>query len=149
MGHDKTAKARMAKKKENTVTVVLRKRPRLNFRPAALISAIFEAENAEGFTVNIIFTDNPDIKRINLEYRSKNRPTDVISLVSGKSGDIFISVEKAAEQAADYSSTFDREVKRLVIHGALHVLGYDHIVEKDRKEMAPKEKKYLKMSGEK
>jgi probable rRNA maturation factor len=139
----------MVKAKKNSVTVVFRKKTRLIFDPAAVVFGILKSENAGGFEINLVFTDNAFIKKINLEYRSKNYPTDVISFAAAKSGDIFISVEKAAEQAASYGASFDEEVKRLVVHGALHVLGYDHVRQIDRKEMAPKEKKYFKISAEK
>jgi probable rRNA maturation factor len=139
----------MVKAKKNSVTVVFRKKTRLIFDPAAVVLRILESENAGGFEINLVFTDNAFIKKINLEYRSKNYPTDVISFASGKAGDIFISVEKAEEQAEAYGAAFEEEVKRLVVHGVLHVLGYDHIVKTDSKKMATKEKKYFKISAEK
>lgn len=139
----------MAKEIKNSVTVVFRKKVRLGFGPADVVYGVLAAENAAGFEINIIFADDAFIKKINLEYRSKNYTTDVISFASGKNGDIFISVDRADEQAASYGASFDEEVKRLVIHGTLHVLGYDHIREADRKKMAPRERKYFKISPEK
>jgi probable rRNA maturation factor len=92
----------------------------------------------DNVSVNIILTDNSFIKSLNLEYRGKDSPTDVISFayrdepfpVADGSieelGDIYISLEKAAAQADEYEVTLEDELKRLIIHGMLHILGYDH-----------------------
>lgn len=136
----------MAKNKENSIVVAFRKKAVPGFDAAAVVESVLEAEGAPGTAVNVIFVDNAFIRKINLEYRSKNYATDVISFGNGGGGDIFISVEKAAEQAASYGATFDEETKRLIIHGTLHVLGYDHIKAADRKIMVPKEKKYFKLN---
>lgn len=95
---------------------------------------------------NIIIVDNETIHSINKEYRGVDRPTDVISfaLEDDKSfvqtelrilGDIYISIDKAREQAKDYGHSLKREISFLTIHGLLHLLGYDHMEEKDEKEM--------------
>jgi len=85
---------------------------------------------------SIILTGNTYIKTINRRFRKKNRPTDVISFAYGEGeeiclpdgkkhlGDIFISIEKALEQSS--GSEIREELKRLVVHGILHLLGYDH-----------------------
>lgn len=95
---------------------------------------------------NIIIVDNETIHSINKEYRGVDRPTDVISfaLEDDKSfvqtelrilGDIYISIDKAREQAKNYGHSLKREISFLTIHGLLHLLGYDHMEEKDEKEM--------------
>lgn len=95
---------------------------------------------------NIIIVDNETIHSINKEYRGVDRPTDVISfaLEDDKSfvqtelrilGDIYISIDKAREQAENYGHSLKRELSFLTIHGLLHLLGYDHMEEKDEKEM--------------
>jgi rRNA maturation RNase YbeY len=138
-------KADMTKKNEwPEVTVSGRKRG-IKTDAAQLVLSILGSEKAAGSGINIVFTDNAAIKRINLEYRGKNYPTDVISFENGSGGDIFISVEKAARQAKEYGASFDEEIRRLVIHGTLHLLGYDHIKDADRKKMEPKERKYFKI----
>lgn len=97
------------------------------------------------FSVSII--DNERIHEINKEYRHIDRPTDVITFaledeespyIEGMPrllGDIFISYDKAVEQAQDYGHSIKRELCFLFTHGLLHLLGYDHMIEEDEKVM--------------
>lgn len=97
------------------------------------------------FSVSII--DNERIHEINKEYRHIDRPTDVITFaledeespyIEGMPrllGDIFISYDKAVEQAQDYGHSIKRELCFLFMHGLLHLLGYDHMIEEDEKVM--------------
>lgn len=94
---------------------------------------------------NVIIVDNEEIHKINKEYRNIDRPTDVISFALEDDdtfikidkrilGDIYISIDKAKEQAEEYGHTLLRELCFLTIHGILHLLGYDHM-EKDEEEI--------------
>ncbi|MFC7393309.1 rRNA maturation RNase YbeY [Scopulibacillus cellulosilyticus] len=101
--------------------------------------------------LSVTFVDNKRIQEINAEYRNKDQPTDVISFaleelgddevdIIGENsprvlGDIIVSLPKAHEQAEYYGHSFQRELGFLVIHGFLHLLGFDHMTEKDEKEM--------------
>lgn len=97
--------------------------------------------------LSCIIVDNQEIHRINKEYRDIDRPTDVISFayeddecfdIEGmprQLGDIFISIDKAKEQAEIYGHSFKREFCFLFTHGLLHLLGYDHMVEDEAKVM--------------
>lgn len=97
------------------------------------------------FSVSII--DNERIHEINKEYRHIDRPTDVITFaledeespyIEGMPrllGDIFISYDKAVEQAQNYGHSIKRELCFLFTHGLLHLLGYDHMIEEDEKVM--------------
>ncbi len=88
--------------------------------------------------LNIIITDNAFIREINKRYRGKDSPTDVISFayreesfpeidnLDEELGDIYLSIEKAGEQSADFDNDLQGEVTRLLIHGILHLAGYDH-----------------------
>ena len=119
-------------------------------KAAYKVGELYGLDNAE---VSITFTDNKHIHEINREYRKVDRPTDVISFALNEGdepeieggapvnvlGDIIISVEKAVEQASDYGHSVEREVAFLTVHGMLHLLGYDHIEEEDRKEMRQEE----------
>ena len=119
-------------------------------RAAYKVGELYGLDNAE---VSITFTDNKHIHEINREYRKVDRPTDVISFALNEGdepeieggapinvlGDIIISVEKAVEQAKDYGHSVEREVAFLTVHGMLHLLGYDHMEEEDRKEMRQEE----------
>jgi rRNA maturation RNase YbeY len=99
--------------------------------------------------IGITFVDNAQIKKLNAKYRKKNLPTDVIAFrmdaeTSKKPnkkvalGDIYISVERASEQIIK-GETLALELVHLLIHGVLHILGYDHSVK-----MRSKEKYYFK-----
>lgn len=102
--------------------------------------------NLNNVSFNIIIVDNETIHSINKEYRGVDRPTDVISfaLEDDKTfiqtdtrilGDIYISIDKAREQAESYGHSLKREISFLTIHGLLHLLGYDHMKEEEEKEM--------------
>ncbi len=88
--------------------------------------------------ITIIITDDAYIRTINKEYRSIDRPTDVISFANRDNpfpdidasqeeiGDIYISIEQAERQSHEYRVSLIDEMKRLIIHGILHLVGYDH-----------------------
>ena len=107
---------------------------------------------------NIIFIDNEEIRKINKEYRNVDRETDVISFALEDNmdvvyddfrllGDIYISYEKALEQAEIYNHSVKREVFFLATHGILHLLGYDHMEENDEKVMFDLQNKLLDSYG--
>ena len=90
--------------------------------------------------VNVRITSNEEMRRLNREFRRKNEPTDVLSFPSslngksGPAGDIAISAEIAYANAGTLGHPFEEELKILMLHGLLHLAGYDH--ENDRGEMA-------------
>jgi probable rRNA maturation factor len=107
-------------------------------------------------TLNLILCDNEVIHAINRDYRKKDKPTDVISFsyrenpfpkISNRCeelGDIYISLEKAAEDAAVFGISLEEEIRWLEVHGILHLVGYDHEKSrKDEKIMRDKEKEIL------
>ena len=114
-----------------------------------LKNVIKYAVNYMGFDnieFGVIFVDNKRIRQINNEYRKIDRETDVITfrledyeeVVYGKIkvlGDIYISLPKAKEQAELYEHSYLRELSFLLIHGFLHLLGYDHMNKEDEEVM--------------
>ncbi len=103
-------------------------------------------------TLTLIFVRDRLIRQLNRDYRGVDKPTDVLSFAyredakavgiefdPGHLGDIVISVETAERYARELGLTFDREIEQLIIHGALHLAGYDH--ETDDGEMNRLEKK--------
>jgi len=92
----------------------------------------------ENAVITMILTDNAVIREINRDYRGIDSPTDVISFSNRDNpfpapdgeaedlGDVYISLERAAEQAPEYGHSEKDEIKRLIVHGILHLLGYDH-----------------------
>ena len=90
--------------------------------------------------VNIGITSNREIQALNRRFRQNNKPTDVLSFPSatpGVAGDVAISLEIAAENAAELGHPLATEVKILILHGMLHLAGYDH--ESDDGEMHRRE----------
>ena len=97
-------------------------------------------------TFSVIFVDNEKIKELNKNYRNIDRITDVITfrladyeeVKCGKIsvlGEVYISLDKAKEQSIEYGHSYLRELSFLLVHGFLHLLGYDHMNEEDEKEM--------------
>jgi probable rRNA maturation factor len=86
--------------------------------------------------VTIAFVSDRSIQELNRRFREKNRPTDVLSFPSEQAsfeinqgrnlGDIVISVERAAAQAAEHGMEFEDEISQLILHGLIHLHGYDH-----------------------
>lgn len=108
--------------------------------------------NEKDFYVSFMLTTNEVIHKINKEYRNMDRPTDVISFAYNETenvgpveivGDIIISIDKVREQAKEFGHTDKREFYYLITHGMLHILGYDHIIEDEKKVMREKEERYL------
>ncbi len=112
----------------------------------------------ENVLFNVIIIDNKEIHEINKTYRGIDRPTDVISFALEDDdtfietderilGDIYISIDKAKEQALEYGHSLLRELCFLSIHGLLHLLGYDHMTEEDEKVMFGLQERVLDSYG--
>ncbi len=113
-----------------------------------------KVEKVKNANFNVIFVDNDYIHKLNKEYRNVDRTTDVISfaLEDNKEeelsnvrmlGDIYISIDKAREQALEYGHSLRRELSFLSVHGILHLLGYDHMKKEDEKIMFAKQEEIL------
>ncbi len=74
----------------------------------------------------IAFVTKKEIQRLNKEFRGKNKPTDVLSFESDSLGELAISPEVIAEQAREHGLAIKHELGYMVLHGILHLLGYDH-----------------------
>ena len=94
--------------------------------------------------LSIVLVNKNKIKELNKKYRKKNRPTDVLSfLYSEQEGEIVLCSEIIRENAKKFSSTFKKELKRILIHGVLHLFGYSHEESKIKaKKMQEKENYY-------
>lgn len=109
--------------------------------------------------VDILFVDNETIREMNLEYRDKDSATDVLSFPMYEAdeyiedeeeilfGDIVISLERAQEQCEEFGHSLEREVMYLLVHGLLHLAGYDHMEEEDKQQMRQQEEKLLAVIG--
>lgn len=136
---------------------------------SAVITAALEAERVETpCEVNVLFTDDAGIHRINLDMRGVDRPTDVLSfpmfeLIPGEHpdpaevdpatgliplGDMCISLERARAQAEEFGHSVRRELCYLTVHSVLHLLGYDHLDEGPMKaQMREREETILRSLG--
>lgn len=117
----------------------------------------FIEDAKERATLSVALVSNRAIRKLNKEWMGKDKPTDVLSfplmeVAPGEDqpwelGEIIISVERAAQQAADYGHSFEREMAFLFVHGALHILGFDHMTASDEKEMFGRQKQILESVG--
>lgn len=110
--------------------------------------------------VDITIVDDEEIHILNREYRNVDRATDVLSfaldegeedepeLIDGPEehllGDIIISAETAKRQGEEFGHGLEREIVYLAVHGLLHLLGYDHMTDEDKKIMRAKEEEALR-----
>ncbi len=139
-------------KKTNNINLIVKSNLKININKNKIkegIKKILEKEKYNNLDINIIFLDNKQIKDINLEYRNKNYPTDVISFPFKDKkklygGDVFISIEKVKENARKYGGSLKNELKRILVHGVLHILGYDHIKTKQKGKMFKKQENYIR-----
>ena len=109
----------------------------------------FEKGLEEEKEVSLILVSLEEIHRMNKEYRGLDRPTDVISFEETDEedenylGDIFICIDKVYEQAKSYEHSNEREFAFLLLHGILHLSGYDHIEKEDEIIMFQKQDELL------
>ncbi|MDO5038773.1 rRNA maturation RNase YbeY [Clostridium sp.] len=132
--------------------------------------ALKEEEVNVDCEISMLFVDNNEIKEINNDTRGIDRATDVLSFpmldyedkkvfkeiylnkefdetfLDGEElvlGDIVLSLERALEQSEEYNHSFEREACYLVVHSVLHLLGYDHMEEDEKKIMRKREEEIL------
>ncbi|MBI2633177.1 MAG: rRNA maturation RNase YbeY [Parcubacteria group bacterium] len=97
---------------------------------------------------SIVFVDDAHIRKLNKHYLHHDRITDVLSFMVNDNkmiGEIFICAPQMIRQARRYKTSVKVELKRLLAHGILHLIGYDHIKVGERKMMRVKEKELLQM----
>ena len=116
---------------------------------------ICEVVRTHGFTVgeiNYIFCDDAYLHNLNVTFLQHDTLTDVISFDNtiGKliSGDVFISVERVADNAKEYSVSFDNELRRVMVHGVLHYIGFkDKTVSEKTKMTAAEDQALILLSN--
>ena len=115
-------------------------------------------KNSASGDVCVLITDAEEIQRLNAGYRNIDRVTDVLTFPAwegdailcppdGYLGDIAICFERAEEQAQEFGHSLERELAFLAVHGALHLLGYDHMEPEDEKKMLTKQDEILNELG--
>lgn len=123
------------------------------------VSLILKKLGCQDSEISLLFTDDEEIRALNRQYRGKDKPTDVLSFpqpplppplvkggVMGGLGDVVISLETAKRQAKERGHSFEKEMFILLVHGILHLIGYDHErSKKEAVEMRKMEKEILKL----
>jgi len=109
---------------------------------------VLSGENRGTESISLAFVDKKEMQKLNKKFRNKNKPTDVLSFLLNEKdylGEIIICPEVVKENAQKYKTTVKQEVKKVFVHGILHLLGYDHEKSKsEAEEMEEKQVKYLK-----
>ena len=117
--------------------------------------AVLEHQSADG-DLTIVLTDDEQLHELNREYLGIDTPTDVLSFPASETdpetarrylGDILISVPRAEEQARAAGHMLEAEVQLLVVHGALHLLGYDHAEAEEKAHMWKAQSQILERLG--
>jgi probable rRNA maturation factor len=111
------------------------------------IQKVILNHDCEEGELNYIFCDDIYLHKLNVEFLQHDTLTDIISFDNtiGKliNGDVFISVDRVADNAKDFKVSFREELERVMIHGVLHYLGFKDKTEEDQKEMTLQENKAL------
>ena len=121
-------------------------------RLAAIARRVLEAEGAAACELSIAVTDDETVRALNREYAGEDAVTDVLSFSQREGeelvappegvpplGEVVIAYPQAARQAAERGHTADEEVTRLLVHGVLHLLGYDHAEPEEARRMRARE----------
>lgn len=110
------------------------------------LEAVADAESKSIEAVNYVFMSDEELLLVNREYLNHDYYTDVISFPLSSDpieGDIFISIDRVRENATSLHISFLQELRRIIVHGLLHFLGYQDNTPEDRLSMTQKENEYL------
>ena len=109
-------------------------------------------EHASPGQINIVFTSDSNVLELNRNYLSRNYLTDIITFDYSDNqaiaGDLFISITRVKENSESFDVTFNKELKRVIVHGILHLLGYGDRTETEKSLMRQMEDRYLLDSPE-
>jgi probable rRNA maturation factor len=117
------------------------------------VRTVLAGEDVAHYEISLAFVDNPTIHRLNQRYLQHDEPTDVLSFPLGEpaasklAGELVLGVEVAAEQAAVRGHDVQTELMLYVIHGLLHLCGYDDRDDAARAAMRQRERHYLRQLG--
>jgi probable rRNA maturation factor len=115
---------------------------------AELAGHVLAAENVERAEVSLVFCDDDRIAGLNRDWLAHQGPTDVIAFGFSEGGEdpegeVYIDLAQAARQAPEFGASLDEEVRRLVVHGLLHLLGYDDLKTQDRRRMTARQEELV------
>ena len=113
------------------------------------LSRVIQSESKSEGDINYIFCNDDFLLGINQQYLNHDTLTDIISfdysVGNELHGDVFVSIQRVRENAAEFEVTFEEELKRVMVHGLLHYCGYKDKSEKDKREMRFKEDEKIKL----
>lgn len=116
------------------------------------ISNVITSEDCKEDEINYVFCDDEYLHKLNVEFLNHDTLTDIISFdySVGKriQGDIFISIDRVADNAKDFDTSFQEELHRVIVHGVLHYCGFKDKNEDEAKVMRTKENFYLNVLKE-
>jgi probable rRNA maturation factor len=118
----------------------------------ALITHALKAAGHTPGAITLVISDDPELRELNRQWRGHDRATDVLSFPEDDppkakvSGELILSMDRAREQARRFRVSLGEELARLVIHGALHLAGHDHMHTTERREMRTLEAEALAKS---
>lgn len=105
---------------------------------------VLTKEKGKKLELSVALVGQSRMKELNKKYRRKNRVTDVLSFIYDNSGEVVICLSEVKKNAKIFNSKFEKELTKALIHGILHLIGYDHEKgEKQAKETRRKEDYYL------
>ncbi len=109
------------------------------------LKSLAERAATEKAKLSVAFLEAPEIKKLNERYRDSKGPTDVLSFEGEDDflGEVLISPEVVEKQADKHGLSFKKEIERVLVHGILHLIGYEHKTEDGKKAMKKKEKELL------
>lgn len=123
-----------------------------------VLKLVLDEKGRTNAEVSVVFVDDGEMRTLNNRYRGINKSTDVLAFPINEGrfaaispdllGDIVISVPKAREQAEAHEHSLERELTILLIHGLLHLLGYDHETDKEEAIMKEQEMEFLMLVEE-
>ena len=110
--------------------------------------AVLEGEGIQAATISLAVVDDPTMHQLNREYLKHDYPTDVLSFVldrddSNLEGEIIVSADTAASRCSEFGWSAQDEITLYVVHGLLHLIGFDDHSPADRRRMRAKEQEYL------
>lgn len=140
---------------------IIKKELKELFSEAGVLALSKEGINADNAEISISFVSGEEIRELNRNYRGIDKETDVLSFplmenkwdcikaseasdeTSFMLGDVVICLEKAYDQAAEYGHSETREIVYLFVHSLLHLIGYDHMCDEDKREMREREENIM------